>query len=73
MGSSVSARALCPLAAPEVVVGHVAALEGWQHRFLHSPFHLCRHDHLWVLVHQQVPEGEETLRSQWDQGLQTGN
>lgn len=26
---------------------------------LNSLFHLCHHDHLWVLVHLQVPKGEE--------------
>lgn len=52
---------------------HVGGLRGLAALFLYSLFHLCRHDHLWVLVHRQVPEGEEMLRSRQDQGLQISN
>lgn len=40
------------LRGPGVATGGRGAL-------LNSPFHLCHHGHLWVLVHRQVPEGGE--------------
>lgn len=68
------ARTAWPWAAPEEVVMHahgggvgevrglgestVAGGGGWG-TSLNSLFHLCHHDHLWVLVHLQVPKGEE--------------
>lgn len=70
MRSSVYARTICPWAAHEArsgMLGGGLENEGAVHKdetvlFLYSLFHLCHHDHLWVLVHLQAPEGEEMLR-----------